>query len=126
MANKMTQRDYFNEIIALARENGRDDLVEFAQGRIDALSKKKAGAKPTAKQAENEVLKTEIAKVLGEVGGLTATEITKHSDALAGLTPQKVSALLKQMIDAGVVRKDMDKKSAKFSLVPADDEVVSE
>ena len=42
MTNKMTQRDYFNEIIELAKANERKDIVEFAEGRIAVLDKKSA------------------------------------------------------------------------------------
>ena len=40
MANKMTLKDYFMELIALAQENGRDDLVAFCEDRIEKLAKK--------------------------------------------------------------------------------------
>ena len=37
MEKKMTQKEMFNEIIALATKNGRSDIVEFAKGRIAVL-----------------------------------------------------------------------------------------
>ena len=39
MTNKMTIRDYFNEVIELAKANDRDDLVSFAESRIAVLDK---------------------------------------------------------------------------------------
>ena len=44
---------------------------------------------------------------------MTATEVGK----VLGLTPQKVSALMKQLIEAGKVEKTKDKKVTYFSLI---------
>ena len=121
MANKMTQRDYFNEIIALARANGRNDLVEFAEGRIEALDKKSANKKPTKAQAENEVYKAEVLAVLTEEK-VTVSDLMKKSNVLSDLSNQKVTAVLKSLIEDGKVVKNVDKKKSYFSLVPVDAE----
>ena len=113
---KMTQRDYFNEVITLAEQNGRDDLVEFAKGRIAVLDKKSANKKPTKTQEENEVIKAEILNVL-DVDGMTVTEIQSKSEMLGSLSNQRVSALLRQMIADSKVVKNVDKKKSYFSLV---------
>ena len=115
MANKMTQRDYFNEIIALARENDRMDIVTFAEGRIEALDKKSGSKKPTKTQEENISLKEEIVSVLTSEGA-TVTEIQSKSDVLGSLSNQRVSALLKQLVEAGRVIKTIDKKKSYFSI----------
>ena len=49
MTNKMTLKDYFNEVIELAKANDRPDLVAFAEGRIAVLDKKAGNKKPTNK-----------------------------------------------------------------------------
>ena len=115
MANKMTQRDYFNEIIALAKANDREDIVTFAEGRIEMLDKKAGSKKPTKTQAENVAIKDEILSVLTTVGA-TVTEIQTKSDVLGALSNQKVSALLRQMVDEGLVTKTVDKKKSYFAL----------
>ena len=115
MANKMTQRDYFIEIIGLARENDRMDIVTFAEGRIEALDKKSGSKKPTKTQEENVSLKEEIVSVLTSEGA-TVTEIQTKSDVLGSLSNQRVSALLKQLVEAGRVVKTVDKKKSYFSL----------
>ena len=84
MANKMTQRDYFNEIIALARANDRADIVEFAEGRIEMLDKKKSGSKPTKTQEENVELMEIILSVL-DSNGATVTEIQNRDERLKDL-----------------------------------------
>lgn len=118
---KMTQKDFFNEIIALATENGRDDIVEFAKGRIAILEKKKSSSKPSAKQEENEVIKADIVEWLADNGGVTVSDMLKV-EKFADYSSQKMSALLKQLVDAGKVVKTMDKKRALFSVA----EVVEE
>lgn len=120
MTNKMTQRDYFNEIIALAKANGRDDLVTFAEGRIEILNKKSASAgKPTATQEANEALKPVILATLSATEGKTVSEIMKADATLGELSNQKVSAILRLMIKDGSVRKENDKKKSVFFAVEA-------
>ena len=115
MTNKMTIKDYFNEVIALASANGRDDLVEFAKGRIAVLDKKAAAKKPTKAQEENEVIKAEILAVLTNEGK-TVTDIQALSETLSALSNQRVSALLRQLIADGSVVKTVDKKKSYFAL----------
>ena len=119
MTNKMTQKDYFNEVIALAQANDRPDLVEFAQGRIAVLEKKAGNKKPTKTQEENVAIKDEILSVLTNEG-VTVTELQGKSEMLGGLSNQRVSALLRQMITEGKVVKSVDKKKSYFSLAVAE------
>ena len=114
MTNKMTQRDYFNEIIALAQSANREDIVEFAEGRIAALDKKAANKKPTKAQEEGTAIKADILAALTSEGQ-TVSELLKN-ESLAGLSNQRVSALLRQLIDTGEVVKTSDKKRSLFSL----------
>ena len=117
MANRMTQRDYFNEIIALAKANGRQDLVDFAEYRIEVLNKKSSNKKPTKTQAENEEYKNAIRSALATVdNGVTVTELQKLDDTLGTLSNQRVSALLRQMVEVGEVVKTVEKKKSYFSL----------
>ena len=119
MTNKMTQRDYFNEIIALAKANDRNDIVEFAKGRIAVLDKKASAKKPTKTQEENENIKVDILNNLTDEG-VTVTELQGKSDLLGSLSNQRVSALLRQLIADNKVVKVIDKKKAYFSLAVAD------
>ena len=114
MANKKTLKDYYNDIIALAQENGRDDLVEFCNDRIDKLSRKSSSKKPTKTQVENEGIKDTILEVLGEVAPATATMIA--TDPRVNVSNQKVTALLTQLIKEGKVEKTVDKGKSLFSV----------
>lgn len=115
MEKKMTQKNYFEEIIALAEANGREDIAEFAKGRIEALNKKSGSKKPTKTQEENVSLKEEIVSVLTSEGA-TVTEIQTKSEILGTLSNQRVSALLKQLVEAGRVVKTIEKKKSYFSI----------
>jgi len=126
MKNAKTQKEYFEEIIALAKANDRQDLADFAQDRINLLDKKAANKKPNKVQQENEKSKVKIVEVLAGTTGKTATEILKDIPEL--VSNQKVSALLKQLVESGVVTKEVLKgKKTVFYLTPeVEDEDMTE
>ena len=116
MEKKMTQKEMFNEIIALARKNGRSDIVEFAKGRIALLDKKSENRSQTKTQKENENLKVLILKVLSNAkAGMTITEIQNKDEVLGSLNNQKVSAILRNMVKEGTVTRDTSTKKTLFS-----------
>ena len=123
MANKMmAQRYYFNEIIALAKANDRQDLVDFAEYRIEVLNRKSSNKKPTKTQVENEGYKNIIRSALATADeGVTVTELQRLDDTLGTLSNQRVSALLRQMVESGEVTKTIDKKKSYFSLAVANE-----
>jgi len=116
MANKKTQRDYFNEIIEVVRENGRDDLVEFCEGRIAVLDKKTANRSKKVNEANESIKADVLATLEGFESGVTVTDIQKASDVLAPLSNQKVSAMLRQLVADNKVIKSTDGKKSVFSL----------
>ena len=116
MEKKMTQKEMFNQIITLAAENGRSDIVEFAKGRIAVLDKKSENRSQTKTQKENENLKGFILKVLsGAKVGMTITEIQSKNEVLGSLSNQKVSAVTRLLVSDGkVIRDDSGKKTLFF------------
>ncbi len=112
---KATQREMFAEVIALAKENGRDDIVTFAEERIAVLDKKNASRKPSKTQVENAAL-AEIVKSVLTSEGKTVSEIQALAPEFAGLSTQKMSAIVKTLVDSGVAVKTTDKKKSLFSL----------
>ena len=116
MTNKMTIRDYFNEVIELATANDRSDIVEFAESRIAVLDKKSANKKPTKTQEENESIKAEILGFLGTVDKAKVSDITKTlGDKVT--SSQQVSALITQLKNEGKVTRFTEKKDIFFALV---------
>lgn len=117
MANKkMTQKDYFNQILALPDLPA--EIEEFVKGRIEALDKKagKSAGKPTATQVANEGIKSAIVEGMTPNMTYTITDLIKSIPACAELTNQKVSALVRQLIADNVVVRTEDKGKAYFSL----------
>ena len=114
MANKKTQKDFYNDIIKVVSEVGRTDLAEFCKGRIAVLDKKSANRSKKVNE-ENETIKATILEVLATTEG-TVTDIQKASDVLAPLSNQKVSAMLRQLVADEKVVKSTDGKKSFFSL----------
>ena len=117
MANekKMTKREKFEMLKTLSEVQANPMLTEFIEHELELLAKKNASEKkPTAQQVANEGLKDVILDVLKENGGLmTITDIQKSADELADLSNQRISALVRQMVDVSVERVE-DKRKAYF------------
>ena len=75
--------------------------------------KNSAEKKPTATQIANEGIKSVILEVIGEKS-MTITEMQKVNGELAELSNQKISALLKQMVENGSVVREEIKRKAYF------------
>jgi DNA-binding transcriptional regulator GbsR (MarR family) len=117
---KLTKRDYFNALYTHFQETGRDcgtisadNMMEFLEREIELLEKKNANKKPTAQQSANEGIKEAILE--GLVERMTITEMQKSIPELAELSNQRISALVRQMVDAGTIIRTEDKRKAYFS-----------
>lgn len=115
MANKITKAQMLTMIKAVDGVATNPDMVAFIDHEIELLEKKSANKKPTKAQAENESVKAEILEVLTHEGA-TVTDIQKKSEVLGELSNQRVSALLRQLVEVGKVVKTVDKKKSFFSL----------
>lgn len=115
MANKMTKRDYFNAI--LAKYPLTDGEKKFVEHELELLAKKNsADKKPTATQVANEGIKTAILNGLDKGVKYTITDIMKTVPECADLTNQKVSAIVRQMVDEKTVERIEEKRKAYFVL----------
>lgn len=120
-----TFRENYNTLLGLAEVKARPDLVDFINGRIEALDKKSASAKgkTTKAQKENVGIKELLLEVLTTADkGFTCTEIIKADPRMSEFSNQKVSALLKQMIAEGTVENVKEKGKSLFSAVKTDEE----
>lgn len=123
MTKKVTKREMFNAIKAVAEVAANEDMVAFIDHELELLDKKSStkSGKPTATQVANEALKVEILTGLSETEGKTVSELIKSVEALSGLSNQKVSAVLRLMEkNDGTVRKETDKKKTLFYKVVAE------
>ena len=119
MANvkKMTKADYFKQI--MANYPLTEDEKSFVEHELELLAKKNAAEKkPTAQQEANAGIKDAVLALMQEHPNqlYTVTDILKSVPACADLTNQRVSALIRQMVDAGQVKRTEDKRKAYFSL----------
>lgn len=123
MANKKTQREYFAEIRAIVEQAGRTDLVEFVDGRVSALDKKKSkvSTKRTEEIDKNTAL---VFDALVNVGkAVTVTELVKSAtNEVADFSGQKVSAYLKKLVEVGKVVKTEDKRVSYFKAVAEEED----
>ena len=116
---KPTQRDHFNEIREILVSVGRDDLVECVDGRVAQLDKKNsAERKPTAKQIENEGFKADIVAYMDTDTQYSAADITKGVPSIvaAGISANRVTAMLTQLVNAGTLVRTEDKRKNFYSL----------
>ena len=83
------------------------------------LAKRNGGGKKglTKTQKENEVLMEVIVNDLAVIGApVTVTELIAQGEGLNGYTNQKISALLRKLVEAEKVVKTMEKKKAYFTV----------
>ena len=111
---KVTKRERFEQIKALVSDNA--ELVAFIDHEIELLDKKASNKKATKTQEANIGIKATILAVLGSGKSMTVTEMQGASAELGELSNQKVSALVRQLVEAGKVVKTIDKKVSRFSL----------
>lgn len=117
---KMTKRDYFNILrksYPVTAEN-YNDVIAFIDHEIELLERKNsAEKKPTATQKANADLKAAILESMVKDRNYTITEMIKEFPALSELTNQKVSAMVRQLVEANLIEKIEDKRKSYFRLV---------
>ena len=115
---KMTKREMFEQIkskYALTAEE-----VAFIDHEIELLTKKNsADKKPTAKQEANATIKSAILTVMEANPNqmFTVSELMKKVPGLPeDMSNQRMSALVRQMVEAGLVKRTEVQRKAYFSL----------
>ena len=110
---KMTKKDYFGVLLEMV--SGNEELTNFIIHEIELLEKKSSKSGQTKTQKENETIKEKIVETLRELGRYaTITDIQEANAELGAYSNQKISALLKQLVDTQVIEKMVDKKKAYF------------
>ena len=120
MEKKMTKKEMFNLIANAMKEN--NDVVAFCNHEIELLEKKVSKSGQTKTQKENAILIERVFSALATVGRpVTITELQTEVVEMSNYSNQKLSALLKKLVDCGRVVKTIDKKKSYFSIVTDDD-----
>ena len=118
MANqkKMTKAQMFKQILDTYPLT--DAEKSFIQHEMELLAKKNsAEKKPTAQQTANEGIKSAIIEGMESGTAYTITDLIKSVSACADLTNQRVSALMRQLVESGAVVRTEDKRKAYFTKV---------
>ena len=119
----MTKIEMFKALKEIAEVKANAELVEKIDNEIALLGKRKdrKSGSLTKTQKENLAIIKTIKDFLATVGTpLTVTEIVKQGGF--DLTNQKVSALLKKLVDNGEVTKTVEKKVSYFAYNAPEDE----
>ena len=112
MANKKTKREFFGEIKEIVKGNA--ELVAFIDHELELLDKK-TSAKSTKVNTEQVELMEKIVNALNEIGrSVTISELQKENAEMAEYSNQKLSAMLKKLVDNKQVTKMIDKKKSYF------------
>ena len=140
--NKITKKEYFAIVKDIVEASGADnkaDIVAFLDHEVELLNKKSGKSKATPTQAANAVTLSVIKEVLGELDKPATitelltdvrlqsyTETTKDGEKVIAMTNQKLSSLMKKLVDAGEVVRAEEKKKAYFSLPKVEDSTENE
>ena len=118
---KLTKAQKFAMIADIPEVKNNSMLAEFIAHEVELLTKKNsADKKPTAQQEANATIKADILGVMeaNPKQLFTVSELLKKVPNLPDtMTNQRMSALVRQMVDAGQVKRTEDKRKAFFSLV---------
>ena len=116
---KMTKKETINLLIDVLMGNKEVEdvqmFIDFLIHERELLERKSSNSGQTKTQKENEILKEKIVETLKELNKFsTITEIQESNTELVNLSNQKISALLKQLVDSNVIEKVIEKKKAYF------------
>ena len=130
MKDKMTKKDWFETIRAFLEESDfelKEEALNFLSHEIELLNKKSSSGKKTKNQKENEEIKKLILVALELFGKpVTVTTMIKENSEMNKLSPQKLSALLKQLVESEEVVRTVEKRVPYFSLAKEEEGTVEE
>ena len=116
MANtKITKIEVLREMAQNEVIKANPNFANYVAHEIELLEKKSANRKSTKTQAENVGIKTEILKSLNGSDGMTVSQIMPLVGDGA-YTNQKISSLLRQLVESDEVVRYTEKRVAYFRL----------
>ena len=120
MANKITKKEVIGMMMNEEVIKANPTYVAYLENELALLNKKAQNKKATKTQEQNIGIKATILKVLATIGSGTVTDIQNGNEELSALSNQKVSALVRQLVESGEVVKTVDKKKSIFSLAKSE------
>lgn len=115
---KLTKREVFSKMLEVEAIASNELFVEFINHELELLNRKSSKSTQTKTQIENEGIKNAIVESLERVAkAVTITELQELDSEMANYSNQKLSALLKQLVENDKrVIKTVDKKKSYFSI----------
>lgn len=115
MEKKITKRENYASLRAIAEELNRTDLVAFIDHEVELLNKRAAHPTLTKTQKENLELVEVVFNALSEINApVTVSDFLTQSGL--EMSNQKASALFKKLVDSGRVVKVTEKGKSYFSV----------
>ena len=114
----MTKKEMFNAILAIDAVSANEEMVNFINHEIDLLDARK-GSGNKKKAAESEARAEAVYEALATCEeAVTVTDIIANAtNEVSDYTNQRVSALLRKLIEAGRVEKTIKGKKSYFEVV---------
>lgn len=116
---KITKREVITMMLAEDTIKANVTYVNYLEHELELLNKKSAQPRKSKVNTENEGYRAIILEVLGSpdvTAPLSLAEIKAKVSDFAEFTPQKLSAIIKPLVDNGTVVKTTEKRISKFSL----------
>lgn len=112
----MTKKEMFAEIRNIVVDN--EEMVAFIDHEIELLERKSnSPKKPTKTQVENDGFKAEIVAYLTEVDApKTIKELQAEIPSISGLTNQRITHMLTDLVKAETLTKEYVKKTPYYSV----------
>ena len=118
MEKKITKREVIGQLLTLEPIIANDTYVNFLKHELELLDKKSTNRKETQKQKENKELTEVIYSVLVANNGNTMSikQIIESDELLNDLSSNRVSAMLKTLVDNGSVNRIKTSKGTFFTV----------
>lgn len=112
----MTKKEMFAEIRNIVADN--EEMVAFIDHEIELLERKSnSPKKPTKTQIENNGFKAEIVAYLTNIDTpKTIKELQAEIPSIGGLTNQRITHMLTDLVKAGTLTKEYVKKTPYYSV----------
>lgn len=112
----MTKKEMFAEIRNIVADN--EEMVAFIDHEIELLERKSnSPKKPTKTQVENDAFKAEIVAYLTEVDApKTIKELQAEIPSISGLTNQRITHMLTDLVKSETLAKEYVKKTPYYSV----------
>lgn len=122
MTKKITKKEMFAmvmEVVGGVEVENKEEMLKFLAHEVKLLERKSSKSSLTKTQKENLELMTQLEFALAEIGKpVTISEFMAQSTSeVSTLSNQKLSALLKKLVEENRVVKTVEKKKSYFSVV---------